>query len=234
MSQVAQRLRHLQNRVVAACERVGRQPRDVTILAATKARSVAEVAEAVEAGITNIGENYVQELLAKKEQLEHEGHSGVAWHVIGHLQRNKVKYVVPFCYLIQSLDSLRLAREISARAGPAGRTQPVLLEVNIAGEQTKFGIPVKQVAGLAAEVLELDNVELQGLMTMPPYSDDPEDSRPHFQRLRALAETLVAEGLPTGALQHLSMGMSGDYEVAVEEGATIIRLGTTLFGPRNQ
>ncbi len=233
MSEIYQRLAEIREQVAAACEHAAKQPADITILAATKGRSVAEVTEAVAAGITDIGENYVQELLAKKQHLDGAGHTEVTWHAIGHLQRNKVKYVVPFCRLIHSLDSLRLAQEISRRAGQVGCTQPVLIEVNVSGEDTKFGTNVDQVAELATQVVDLDNVELQGLMTMPPYSDNPEDSRPQFQKLRALAEQLVDQGLPAEAMRHLSMGMSGDYGVAVEEGATIVRVGTALFGPRS-
>lgn len=234
MSQIAQRWTQIQDQVAVAGQRADRSSQEVTILAAAKARSVAEVVEAVEAGVTDIGENYVQELLAKKEYLDRAGHTAVSWHVIGHLQRNKVKYVVPFCHLIQSVDSLRLAQEISKRAAKAGRTQLVLIEVNVSGEGSKFGVAPEQLAELTSQVVELDNVELQGLMTMPPYSDNPEDSRPHFQKLRALAEDLVGQGLPAEAMRHLSMGMSGDYQVAVEEGATIVRVGTALFGPRSQ
>ena len=234
MSGIAQRLAQIQGRAAAACERAGRGVQDVTILAATKTRSVARVEEAVAAGITHVGENYVQELLAKKEKLDHAGRTQVGWHVVGHLQRNKVKQVVSFCHLIHSVDSLRLAQEISTRAGRVGRRQPVLIEVNVSDEESKFGATVEATAELAAQIVRLDNVELQGLMTMPPYSDDPEDSRPHFQKLRALAEQLLERGLPPLTMQHLSMGMSGDYEVAVEEGATIVRVGTALFGPRTQ
>ncbi len=234
MSEIAQRWIQIQSRVAEACERVNRMPQEVVILAATKNRPVVEVTAAVEAGVTHIGENYVQELLAKKERLDRAGHSEILWHAIGHLQRNKVKYVVPFCYLIQSVDSLRVAQEISKRAAKAGRTQPVLIEVNVSGEDSKFGVAPGQLAELSMQLVELDNVELQGLMTMPPYSDNPEDSRRHFQKLRALREDLVQRGLPNEAMRHLSMGMSGDYEVAVEEGATIVRVGTALFGPRNE
>ncbi len=232
MNQISQHLTQIRQRIAAACRRAGRQPEQVTILAATKTRSVREVRAAVEAGISHVGENYVQELLTKKEHLDQAGHTDVAWHVIGHLQRNKVKYVASFCHLIQSVDSIRIAREISKRARQADRTQPVLIEVNISGEDTKFGIRPEEVAQLAAQVVQLDNIQLQGLMTMPPYSDDPEDSRPHFQKLAALSQQLTDGGLPPATMRHLSMGMSGDYEVAVEEGAAIVRLGTVLFGRR--
>jgi pyridoxal phosphate enzyme (YggS family) len=161
--------------------------------------------------------------------------------MIGHLQRNKVKYLVSgdargrALALIHSVDNLPLAQEIDRRAaedGSVGYRQPVLLEVNIAGEDSKTGVAPAQVAVLAAQVAALPHVDLQGLMCLPPYGPDPEDSRPHFRALADLAAALAQSGLPPGTLRHLSMGMSGDYEVAVEEGATLVRLGTVLFGPR--
>ena len=213
---------------------MGRSPEAVTLLAATKTRTIPEMIEVVEAGVAHLGENYVQELVAKKEQLDAAGYRHVSWHAIGHVQRNKVRYIAPFCTLIHSLDSLRLAQEIDGRAAALGRVQPVLIEVNVTGEQTKFGVAPGEVAPLARQVAELAHLELQGLMTMPPYSDDSEASRPHFQKLRCLAEQLRESDLPPAAMHHLSMGMSGDYEVAVEEGATLVRLGTVLFGPRTR
>ncbi len=232
MKTIAERVADIQAEVTEACDRAGRAPEEVTMLAATKARPFPEIVEAVQAGITHIGENYVQELLAKKEQLDAAGYDNVSWHAIGHVQRNKVRFLVPFCTLIQSVDSLRLAEEIDKRAERIGRTQPVLVEVNVSGEASKFGVTPAEVAELAGQILDLPHLELQGLMTMPPYSEAPETSQPQFQALRARAEELVQSGLPAEAMRHLSMGMSGDYLVAVEEGATIIRLGTVLFGPR--
>ncbi len=234
MKTIAERIADIQAKLAEACQRAGRLPEEITVLAATKTRTVPEIIEAVAAGITHVGENYVQELVAKKEQVAAAGYPDIGWHAIGHLQRNKVRFLVPFCTLIHSVDSLRLAQEIEKRAARVDRVQPVLLEVNISGEASKFGGAPAQVVERATQLTELAHVELQGLMTMAPYSDDPEASRPHFQVLRHLAEELVESGLPAAAMRHLSMGMSGDYEVAVEEGATIIRLGTVLFGPRTQ
>jgi len=158
-------------------------------------------------------------------------YNNICWHAIGHLQRNKVRYVVPLCSWIHSVDSLRLAQEIDKRAARIDKVQAVLLEINIAGEESKFGIAPEQAAQLAEQIMELEHLQLRGLMTMPPYTDNPEDSRPLFKALRKLAEGLVSGGIPAEAMSELSMGMSGDYEVAVEEGATTIRLGTVLFGP---
>lgn len=231
MPTVAQRIAEAREKVARACERVGREIEDITVMAAAKGRSVPEIVEAVEAGISDVGENYVQELLDKKGDLDKAGYSDICWHAIGHLQRNKVRYVVPFCSRIHSVDSVRLAREIDRRAARIDRAQPVLLEINISGEESKFGIAPEQAAQLAEQVMELEHLQLRGLMTMPPYTNYPEDSRLLFKALRNLAEELVSLGIPSEAMGELSMGMSGDYQVAIEEGATIVRLGTVLFGP---
>jgi len=231
MPTVAERIAEVRGKVERACERAGRETEDVTVMAATKGRSVAEIVEAVEAGISDVGENYVQELLDKKGELDKAGYSDICWHAIGHLQRNKVRYAVPLCSRIHSVDSVRLAREIDKRAARIDKVQAVLLEINIAGEESKFGIAPEQAAQLAEQTMELEHLQLRGLMTMPPYTDNPEDSRPLFKVLRDLAEQLVSLGLPREAMGELSMGMSGDYQVAIEEGATIVRLGTVLFGP---
>ena len=232
MPTIAERVAEVQERLAQAAGRAGRSPKAVTLVAAAKTRTPEEVAEVIRAGLTHIGENYVQELLATREAIDKMDLPAVTWHVIGHLQRNKVKYLQPAPALIHSLDSLALAQEIDRRAGEGGTRQGVLLEVNLAGEETKSGVSPAEVEALATRVLELPHLELQGLMAMPPYTEDPETSRPHFRRLRALAEELASQGLPPENLRHLSMGMSGDYEVAVEEGATLVRLGTILFGPR--
>ncbi len=231
MPTVVERIAEARENVERACERAGREVEDVTIMAATKGRSVPEIVAAVEAGISDVGENYVQELLDKKGELDEAGYSEICWHTIGHLQRNKVRYVVPFCSRIHSVESMRLAQEIDKRAARIDRVQAVLLEVNIAGEESKFGIAPEQAAQLAEQVMELEHLQLRGLMTMPPYTNNSEDSRPLFKVLRDLAEQLVSLGLPNEAMSELSMGMSGDYQVAIEEGATTIRLGTALFGP---
>ena len=231
MPTVAQRIAEVREKVERACERAGREIEDVTVMAATKGRSVPEIEEAVAAGISDVGENYVQELLDKKSKLDEAGYSDICWHAIGHLQRNKVRYVVPLCSRIHSVDSVRLAREIDKRAARIDKVQAVLLEINISGEESKFGIAPEQAAQLVQPIMELEHLDLRGLMTMPPYTDNPEDSRPLFKVLRDLAEQLVSLGLPSEAMSELSMGMSGDYQVAIEEGATTVRLGTVFFGP---
>jgi hypothetical protein len=200
----------------------------VVLVAVSKTRGLEEVREAIGAGVTDLGENYVQELVVKWESV---GSSSVQWHMIGHLQRNKAKYLAPFCSMVHAMDSERLAEEISRRAAEHGRRQPVLIEVNIAGEETKFGVSPGEVAPLAERVVGLAGVELRGLMTMTPYAAEREASRRHFTGVRELAER-VGRNLPPGAMSELSMGMTQDFEVAVEEGATIVRVGTAIFGRR--
>lgn len=228
----ADRVQAVRERLAAACQRCGRSPAEVTLIAATKTRTPQEVLAVAQAGVVHLGENYVQEMVAKRAAIDRLGPVSVSWHMIGHLQRNKVKYVVPGVALIHSVDSLALAQEIHRRAVAGGVRQPVLLEVNLVGEDSKTGIAPGQVPELAAAVVGMEGLELQGLMCMPPYSEDPEASRPHFRALAGLARDLVAGGFPRESLRHLSMGMSGDFEVAMEEGATLVRLGTILFGPR--
>lgn len=220
-------------RARAAALRAGRDPRQVTIVAVTKTHPAEIAAAAVRAGITDLGENYVQEMLAKQEQVDAEvGPGKVRWHFIGHLQRNKAKYLVGRCHLVHSVDSSELASELDRRAAKAGVRQAVLIEVNVAGEASKFGVAPEGVVQIARQVAALEHLELQGLMTVEPLVEDAEACRPVFRRLRELAEECVEAGLPAEAMRHLSMGMTQDFEVAIEEGATIVRVGTAIFGPR--
>jgi len=228
MSGIADRLRSVQERIARAAERVGRDPSSIELVAVSKTKTTAEVREAAEAGARAFGENYVQELLRKREDLG----DAVEWHYVGHLQTNKAKHLVPFCALIHSVDSVKLATEIDRRAREHGRRQPILVEVKLSEEDTKFGIDAGEVASLAQAVRKLPGVDLRGLMVMPPFAEDPEASRPYFVRLRRLRDALREAGLPAGSCTHLSMGMTGDFEVAIEEGATIVRVGTAIFGPR--
>ncbi|HEY5949089.1 MAG TPA: YggS family pyridoxal phosphate-dependent enzyme [Kofleriaceae bacterium] len=220
---IAERWQAVRARVEAACERAGRAPSEVTIVAVSKTHPAAAVREAAAAGATDFGENYAQELAAKRAEC-----GDVRWHFIGRLQRNKAKLVAGQVALIHAVDSVELAAEIGKRAG---RQQAVLLAVNAAGEQTKGGISAEQAAALARSIGSQPNIRLDGLMTMPPPADDPEASRPYFERLRALRDQLAAElGAP---LPVLSMGMSGDFEVAIACGATHVRVGTAIFGARD-
>lgn len=229
---IAENWRRVVERVHAAAERAGREPAEVAIVAVSKTHSAADALAVLKAGARDLGENYVQEMVEKREELEARGAPPVRWHFIGHLQRNKVKYLTPFCAMIHAVDSERLAVEIDRRASEQGRRQAVLVEVNVSGEASKFGVAPEAVTSLV-EVLEgLEWVELRGLMTMAPYSEDSEASRPIYRRLRQLAEKLRASGAPSKVLSELSMGMTQDFEVAIEEGATLVRIGTAIFGPR--
>lgn len=220
-------------RAEAAAFRAGRDPRQVTIVAVTKTHPAEVAAAAVRAGIRDLGENYVQEMLDKQAQVEAEvGPQRVRWHFIGHLQRNKAKYLVGRCHLVHSIDSVELAAELDRRAAKAGVRQAVLLEVNVAGEASKFGVAPEGVVALARQVAAFEHLDLQGLMTVEPLAETAEECRPVFRRLRQLGEECVDAGLPPEAMRHLSMGMTQDFEVAIEEGATIVRVGTAIFGPR--
>ena len=214
----------------SAATRCGRNPSEIKLLAATKSQSVAAVREAIEAGIRLFGENYIQEARTKKESIA----ESVEWHMIGHLQRNKVKAAVELFSLIQSLDSLELARALDREGKRRGRTVRVFVEVNLAGEQTKSGINREGVAALLEEVGGLANLTVEGLMTVPPFHEDPEKIRPYFRSLKELQKSLAGLKIPNVQPRELSMGMTHDYPVAIEEGATMVRIGTAIFGERRQ
>jgi pyridoxal phosphate enzyme (YggS family) len=216
----------IRQRIEAACARADRSPDSVTLLAVTKAHPPETVNRAAELGLTVFGENKVQEAKAKIPLCSGRLH----WHMIGHLQTNKCRDAVALFEMIQSVDSLHLAEEINKRADAAAKTMPVLLEVNAVGEASKFGYsPEKLLLDLPA-LNALRRIEIHGLMTVPPYTTDPQRLRPVFRAMRELKQR--AEELLGAPLPHLSMGMSDDFEVAIEEGSTIIRIGTALFGPR--
>jgi len=210
----------------AAARRVGRDPGEVMIIGVTKMKPASAIRYAAEAGITDVGENYVQELQGKQEELG----DIVRWHYIGHLQRNKARFIAPFVALVHSVDSAKLATEIDRQGEAHGRRIPVLLQVNTSGEESKFGIPPEGALDLARHLASLEHLELQGLMTIAAFLDDPELVRPMFRLLRTLRDEIARE-IPL-ELPHLSMGMTGDFEVAIEEGATMVRVGTAIFGIR--
>jgi PLP dependent protein len=218
----------IQQRIRDACARAHREPSSVQLLAVTKSQPPEAVAAAARLGLNLFGENKVQEATAKIPLCPGK----LRWHFIGHLQSNKCRDTVGLFEMIQSVDSLPLAQEIAKRAAQAAKTMPVLLEVNVASEASKFGYaPEKLLAELEA-INALPKIEIQGLMAVPPWSAEPEKSRPHFRRLREMKER--CERILGAPLLHLSMGMSGDFEVAIEEGATMVRIGTALFGPRTR
>jgi len=200
-------------------------PREINLVAVSKTVEPGRIQEAVEAGASILGENYVQEAQKKIEAMGRPA----AWHFIGHLQSNKAKVAVQLFDMIHSLDSIHLAEELNRRAGQAGRHLKVLIEVNLAREASKFGTDEEKLFTLVKRAQELDHLSVEGLMTMPPYFDSPEESRPYFIELRAWKERMEREGIP---MKGLSMGMSNDFEVAIEEGATYVRVGTAIFGAR--
>jgi len=215
--------------IAAACRRSNRRQEDVTIIAVTKTFPAERIRDAVRAGLPDIGENYVQELLPKHEALSGEA---IRWHFIGHLQSNKVKSVAEWVYLVHALESRSLAKELDARAAHAGRVIEALVEVNTTGESSKFGLPPDRVAEFVRSLEEFSHIRIAGLMTIGPFLPDPEGSRPMFRMLRTLRDSLAQRPQPNLELRHLSMGMTGDFEIAIEEGATLIRIGTAIFGSR--
>ena len=219
------------NKKNQAALRAGRNPEDITLMAVTKLHTVDEINEAIDAGATDIGENKVQELLSKYEDVK-----PVRWHLIGHLQTNKVKQIIDKVVMIHSVDSLHLAEEINKRAGNAGLVMDILIEINVGEEETKTGIQAEELMDLAKKITDTcENVRLRGVMCIPPYGEDPEVSRKYFRETRELFEKLQQLGLPEdrALIDTLSMGMSGDYEVALSEGSTFVRVGTAIFGERD-
>jgi pyridoxal phosphate enzyme (YggS family) len=224
---IEENLARVQDRMEAACLRARRNPEEIELVAVTKTLPVERIREAVACGLRRFGENYVQEALPKIRSLG----SQLEWHFIGHLQRNKVRHVLGNFHVIHTVDRLSLAQEIDRRAPDTARI-PVLIQVNISGEGTKSGVPPDALMDLVHAVAQLPHIRIRGLMTMPPYFEDPEQARPYFSALRQWAERLKAHLTPPHAMEALSMGMTGDFEVAIEEGATLVRIGTAIFGPR--
>lgn len=225
--EIRDNLERVRERVARAAERSGRQAEDVRLIAISKTFPPERIREAYEAGVRDFGENRVQEAEAKRPAL-----AGLdcTWHLVGHLQTNKAKPARELFHWIHSLDSARLAQKLHSASPPDSARLKVLIEVNLGGEAAKSGVKEEEIAALAEEVRRLASLELVGLMTIPPFLDDPEQVRPYFRRLRELAEKLRAAGF--AELGELSMGMSHDFEVAIEEGATMVRIGTAIFGQR--
>jgi len=225
---VAENLLKIQERIRTAAERRGRDPRSVRLVAVSKTQPVEAIIAASGAGQRIFGENYVQELLDKAGKVPETAE----WHFIGSLQSNKVKYIAGLVTLIHSVDRISLAREIDRQWQRTGKVCDILLQVNISGEETKSGTTTAGVIELAREAAALPHLRIRGLMTMPPFFDEPERARPYFRELRRLAGVIMAEDIPGVSMDELSMGMSGDFEVAVEEGATLVRVGSAIFGER--
>ncbi|WP_294785797.1 YggS family pyridoxal phosphate-dependent enzyme [uncultured Eubacterium sp.] len=222
-------IQKVEENIEAACKRAGRDRSEVTLIAVGKTKPVEMLQEVYDTGIREFGENKVQEMMDKYEVLPKDIH----WHMIGHLQRNKVKYLMGKAALIHSVDSLRLAEEISAQSVKHAVTTDILIEVNIAGEESKFGTSKEEAIALVEDAAKLPNIHICGLMTIAPYVDDPEDNRKYFRGIRELSVDIKEKNIDNVDMRILSMGMSGDYEVAIEEGSTMVRVGTGIFGARN-
>ncbi|MGH9355741.1 MAG: YggS family pyridoxal phosphate-dependent enzyme [Terriglobia bacterium] len=228
-SQLSGNIRSIRDRMEAACHRAGRQPQDLRLVAVSKTFPAEAIREAFEAGVRDFGENRVQEAARKKPLLED---LNITWHLIGHLQTNKARTARELFDYVHSIDSFRLASKLDETPRDPGDRLPVLLQVNLGGESAKSGLREEAVEEIAEGVSRLANLTLRGLMLIPPFFEVPEQSRPYFRRLRELAARIEAGRLPNVSMKELSMGMSHDFEVAVEEGATLVRVGTAIFGSR--
>lgn len=225
---IQENIKAVEDRIAAECQKAGRDPEDVTLIAVSKTKPVEMLREAYEYGCRDFGENKVQELLDKYEVMPRD----IRWHMIGHLQRNKVKYIVDKVYLIHSVDSLRLAEEISKEAAKKNVCVNILVEVNVANEETKFGTTCEEVKQLVQDIAKLPNICVKGLMTIAPFVENAEKNRPFFSKLKKISVDIMEENIDNITMENLSMGMTGDYTVAVSEGATYVRVGTGIFGVR--
>ena len=222
-------LANVEKNIEQACKNAGRSRDEVTLIAVSKTKPVEMLQEIYDENIRDFGENKVQELCSKMEQLP----SDIRWHMIGHLQRNKVKYIVGKVELIHSVDTYRLAEEINIQAKKQNVIVPILVEVNIAHEESKFGISAEDAILLVEEISKLENIRIKGLMTIAPYVENPEDNRLYFRKIKQLSVDITTKNIDNVFMEILSMGMTGDYMVAIEEGATMVRVGTGIFGERN-
>ena len=228
MDTVKDNLAAVEERILNACKKAGRNREDVRLISVSKTKPVGLLMEAYDAGARDFGENKVQEILQKAPLMPDD----VRWHMIGHLQTNKVRQLIPHAAMIHSIDSEKLARAVSAEAEKAGRRIPVLVEVNMAGEESKFGLSPEETEDFVRSIAPLPGIAVKGLMTIAPFTEDPETNRPYFAALKELCLDIDRKSINNVDMYELSMGMTGDFEVAVEEGATFIRVGTGIFGER--
>jgi pyridoxal phosphate enzyme (YggS family) len=227
------RLELINQRIAAACERAGRQTSEITLVAVSKTVPASRIREAIEAGVRSLGESRIQEAALKISELRSlSDERNVEWHLIGHLQSNKAKRAVELFDAVHSVDDLKLAERLDRLAGESGKRLPVFIEVNIGAEDSKTGVAPGDVLPLCEQIGKLPNLELKGLMAVPPFSDNPESARPFFRHLRLLRDEARRAGACGESFNHLSMGMSDDFEIAIEEGATFVRVGSAIFGAR--
>ena len=225
---ILENIKQVEENIIKSCEKVGRDPKEVTLIAVSKTKPYTAIEEALPSGVLDYGENKVQELTEKYEILPKD----IRWHMIGHLQRNKVKYLVGKVELIHSVDSLRLANQIETEFAKKNEIANILIEVNMANEESKFGITSETTEQLVREISKLEHIRIKGLMTIAPYTDNPETNRVYFRNMKKLSVDIEEKNIDNVVMSHLSMGMTGDYEVAIEEGATMVRVGTGIFGER--
>jgi len=225
---ISENLKSIRERIHRACSKVGRNADEVKLIAVTKTISVDRIKEAINCGINCLGENKVQEIVDKYPQI----HGDIEWHMIGHLQTNKVKYITDKVSMIQSVDSIKLAQEINKRFKNSGRIIDILVEINIANEESKHGIDPSNVIEFIKTISSYDNLKVCGLMTVAPASYDMEEVRPYFKSMKKIFEDVKASCIDNVEMKYLSMGMTGDFEVAIEEGSNIVRIGSGIFGPR--
>lgn len=225
---IRENIQNVEAKMQKACAKSGRKPEEVRLIAVSKTKPIEMLKEAYDYGCRDFGENKVQELVEKYEKMPKD----IRWHMIGHLQRNKVKYIVDKVYLIHSVDSLRLAEEISKEAVKHNVTVSILVEVNVAEEESKFGTTSEEAISLVEEIAKLPNIIIKGLMTIAPYVEVPEENRLYFAKLKQIYVDIIRKNIDNVSMEELSMGMTGDYEVAITEGATYIRVGTGIFGER--
>jgi pyridoxal phosphate enzyme (YggS family) len=223
-------INRIRGQIAEAALRVGRKPEDILLMAVTKSVGDPQIMEAIAAGVDILGDNYIQEARRKIGRME----KTIPWHFIGHLQTNKAKYAVQIFDMVQTVDRFELAEELDRHAHGAGLTVPILIEVSIAGEETKSGVSIAEAPALIRRIALIGGLKIKGLMAMPPWFDDPKRARPFFRILRELRDRLIEENIAGIEMKELSMGMSEDFEVAVEEGATVVRIGRAIFGEREQ
>lgn len=226
---ITDRYDEVKARIEAACARAGRNPEDVTLVAVSKTKPEEDIQALYDYGVRDFGENYIQELRTKHDDLPKD----IRWHMIGHLQRNKVKYIADYVTMIHAVDTLPLAETIEKEGVRFDRIIPVLIEVNVAGEESKFGVTPENCVSFAEQFAGFPHIRLEGLMTSAPFVENPEDNRPVFRKLRQLAVDINKKIIDNVDMRVLSMGMTNDFEVAVEEGATMVRVGTAIFGARD-
>ncbi len=226
---ILENIKHVEENINAACAKVGRDPAEVTLIAVSKTKPYTMIEEALKSGTLDYGENKVQEINDKYEILP----KNIRWHMIGHLQRNKVKYLVGKTALIHSVDSVRLAEQIEKEYAKADEIANILIEVNMAEEESKFGITAKETEEIVREISQFPHIRIQGLMTIAPYTENPETNRGYFRNMKQLSVDISKKNIDNVNMSVLSMGMTGDYQVAIEEGATMVRVGTGIFGERN-